>query len=130
MKLINKSIANVLFLSSVFLANAENGLDINFLGNCNSHVRITGEEKYVLLPIQDSKEDSKINIIVDGNLYETIYAKLSISKTDFYVPYEIEAFKGKNVILDIITPQGRSSIREAKDDAWYQTIRLLQYYQP
>lgn len=128
MKLINKSIANVLFLSSVFLANAENGLDINFLGNCNSHVRITGEEKYVLLPIQDSKEDSKINIIVDGNLYETIYAKLSISKTDFYVPYEIEAFKGKNVILDIITPQGRSSIREAKDDAWWKDIKLSDSY--
>lgn len=128
MKLINKSIANVLFLSSVFLANAENGLDINFLGNGNSHVRITGEEKYVLLPIQDSKEDSKINIIVDGNLYETIYAKLSISKTDFYVPYELEAFKGKNVILDIITPQGRSSIREAKDDAWWKDIKLSDSY--
>ena len=59
MKLINKSIANVLFLSSVFLANAENGLDINFLGNCNSHVRITGEKNMYSFPFKILKRTQK-----------------------------------------------------------------------
>ncbi len=124
MKLIHKSITGFLFLAAFFFANAENGVEINFLSTNNTHVRITGDEKYVLLPIQDSNDDAKINVIVDGTLYETIHAKLSKSKTDFYVPYEIDRFKGKNVILDVVTFQGRSTVREAKTDACWKDIKL------
>ena len=124
MKLIHKSITGFIFLAASFFANAENGVEINFLGTNNTHVRITGDEKYVLLPIQDSNDDAKINVIVDGTLYETIYAKLSKSRTDFYVPYEIDRFKGKNVILDVVTFQGRSTVREAKTDACWKDIKL------
>lgn len=124
MKLIHKSITGFLFLAASFFANAENGVELNFLSTNNTHVRITGDEKYVLLPIQDSNDDAKINVIVDGTLYETIYAKLSKSKTDFYVPYEIDRFKGRNVILDVVTFQGRSTVREAKTDACWKDIKL------
>ncbi|MGM9846534.1 MAG: GH32 C-terminal domain-containing protein [Muribaculaceae bacterium] len=124
MKLIHKSITGFLFLAASFFANAENGVEINFLGTNNTLVRITGDEKYILLPIQDSNDDAKINVIVDGTLFETIYAKLSKSKTDFYVPYEIDRFKGKNVILDVVTFQGRSTVREAKTDACWKDIKL------
>ena len=124
MKLIHKSITGFIFLAASFFANAENGVEINFLGTNNTHVRITGDEKYVLLPIQDSNDDAKINVIVDGTLYETIYAKLSKSRTDFYVPYEIDRFKGKNVILDVVTSQDRTNVREAKTDACWKDIKL------
>lgn len=124
MKLIPTSISLLLLASAATLAQAADGVQVNFLGSNNTHVRVTDEAKYLLLPIQDSNDDAKINVIVDGNLYETIYAKLSKSKTDFYVPYDLEALKGKNVIFDIVTTQGRGSVREAKNDACWKDIKV------
>ena len=45
MKLIPKSITGFIFLAATFFANAENGVEISFLGTNNTHVRITGDEK-------------------------------------------------------------------------------------
>ena len=124
MKLNHKNIACLLLALTSILANADNGVETKFLGANNTHVKVMAEANYILLPIQDSNDDSKINVIVDGELHETIYAKLSKSKTDFYVPYDLSKLKGKNVILDIVTSQSRSSVREAKDDACWKDIKL------
>ncbi|MDE5903465.1 MAG: GH32 C-terminal domain-containing protein, partial [Muribaculaceae bacterium] len=45
-------------------------------------------------------------------------------KTDFTVPFDLTPYKGKNVVLDIVTPQGRSSVREASGDVCWKGITL------
>ncbi len=100
------------------------GVEINHLGVNNTLVRVTGEGNYLLLPVQDSNDDARINVLVDGQVAETIYVRLAKSKTDYTVPFDLTPYKGKNVILDIVTPQGRQSVREAKEDACWNGIVL------
>ncbi len=105
-------------------AMAGDGVEINHLGVNNTLVRVTGDGNYLLLPVEDSRDDARINVLVDGKIAETIYVRLAGSKTDFTVPFDLTPYKGKNVVLDIVTPQGRSSVREASGDVCWKGITL------
>lgn len=105
-------------------ATAADGMRIEHLGVNNTLVRIDGNQKYVILPVEESNDDARINVLVDGKVAETIYVRLASSKTDYTVPFDLTPYEGKNVILDIVTPQGRGSVREAKEDACWKGIRL------
>ena len=109
---------------SALSLNAAGDIEINNLGVNNTLVRIKGDSRYVLLPVQESNEDARINVIVDGKIVETIYVRMATSRTDFTVPYDLSPYKGKNVILDVVTPQSRSSVREAKGDVCWKNISL------
>ena len=105
-------------------AHSAEGVEINCLGVNNTLVRITGNANYLLLPIQDSNDDARINVLVDGKLEETFFARLAKSRTDFFVPYDLSPYKGKNVVFDVVTPQGRASVRESKEDACWVDLKL------
>lgn len=106
------------------VASAADGVDIRYLGVNNTLVKITGDSKYVLLPVQESSDDAKINVLVDGKIAETIYVRLAKSKTDYTVPFDLTPYHGHEVILDVVIPQSRGSVREAKDDACWKGICL------
>ncbi|MDE6175992.1 MAG: DUF4980 domain-containing protein, partial [Paramuribaculum sp.] len=123
MKLITPIIAAVMF-GSVSAGAATGNIEINHLGVNNTLVRVKGSGRYLMLPVQESNEDARINVLVDGKVAETIYVRLATSKADFSVPFDLSPYKGRNVIFDIVTPQGRGSVREAKDDACWRGIEL------
>ncbi|MGL4992805.1 MAG: GH32 C-terminal domain-containing protein [Bacteroidales bacterium] len=91
---------------------AAEGVDVNYLGVNNTLVRVIGEGKYLVIPVQESEEDSKINVLVDGKFVETIYVKLSKSNIDYSVPYDLTPYKGHKVVLEIISPQRASSVKD------------------
>ncbi|MDE5712016.1 MAG: GH32 C-terminal domain-containing protein [Muribaculaceae bacterium] len=103
---------------------AADGVEVNHLGVNNTLVRVTGDSDFLILPVQESIDDARINVLVDGKIAETIYVRLAQSKTDYTVPFDISKYKGHNVILDIVAPHGRSSIREAKDAVCWEGIHL------
>ena len=105
-------------------ALAGEGVEVNHLGINNTLVRVTGDKDLLILPIQESIEDAKIDVIVDGKVAETFYARLAQSKTDFTVPYDLTKYKGHDVVLNIIANHGRQNIREAKDAVCWQSITL------
>ena len=107
---------------SPMTAQATDNIEVNHLGVTNTHVRVSGDDKYILLPVQESSDDAKINVLVDGNIAETIYVRLAKSKTDYTVPFDLTPYKGKNVILDIVMPHDRTSVREIKDDACWKGL--------
>lgn len=107
-----------------FSLSAADGVEINHLGVNNTLVRVTGDRRYLMLPVQEANDDARINILADGKIAETIYVRLAKSKTDYAVPFDLSPYKGKNVILDIVTPQGRGSVREAKEDACWKGLAL------
>lgn len=101
------------------------GVKVEHLGTNNTLVRVEGDGKYLILPVQEHfEDDAQINVIVDGKIEETIYVRLARTKTDYTVPYDLSRFKGKNVMFDIITGQGRNSVRDAKDDVCWDVITL------
>lgn len=105
-------------------ASASDGVEVNHLGVNNTLVRVTGDSRYLLLPVQESTDDARINVLVDGNVAETIYVRLAKSKTDYTVPFDLTPYKGHDVMLDVVIPQSRGSVREAKDDACWRGIAL------
>ncbi len=109
---------------SALSMSAIDGVEIDHLGVNNTLVRVTGDSRYLMLPVQESNDDAKINVLVDGKIAETIYVRLARTRTDFSVPYDLSPYKGKNVVLDVVTPQSRSSVREAKGDVCWKNISL------
>lgn len=111
-------------LAAASAASASDGVEVNHLGVNNTLVRVTGDSRYLLLPVQESTDDAKINVLVDGNVAETMYVRLAKSKTDYTVPFDLTPYKGHDVMLDVVIPQSRGSVREAKDDACWRGIVL------
>lgn len=111
-------------MSPAIISSAGDGVEVNQLGVTNALVRVTGDNKYILFPVQESSDDAKINVLVDGNIAETIYVRLAKSKTDYTVPFDLTPYQGHDVIFDIVMPQDRGSIREIKDDSCWKGITL------
>lgn len=105
-------------------ASASEGVEVNHLGVNNTLVRVTGDGRYLLLPVQESNDDARVVVLVDGKIDRTINVRLAKSKVDYCVPFDLEPYKGHDVILDVITTQNRSSIREAKEDACWANMTL------
>lgn len=97
---------------------------IEHLSPNHTFVRVKGDDKLMILPIQESIEDAKINVLVNGKLERTFYARLAKSKTDYTVPFDLSPYKGQDVILDVVSTQGRASVREAQDDACWSEMTL------
>ena len=113
-----------MMLGALIPAQAGDGVEVDFLGTNNTLVRVKGEGKYVLLPVQEANDDARVNIVVDGKLDKTINVRLAKNKVDYMVPFDLTPYKGKNVVMDIITNQNRGSVREAKDDACWKAITV------
>lgn len=115
----------MLGLTSVMAgASPLDGVEINHLGTNNTIVRVNGERKYLLLPVQESHDDARINVLVDGRLDRTINVRLAKNRVDYYVPFDLTPYRGHKVVMNVFTNQGRSSVREAADDACWNNISL------
>lgn len=123
-----KKVITSLTASGVLVAGmpaiASDGVEVNHLGVNNTLVRINGDAKYLMLPVQESNDDARIVVLVDGNIDKTVNVRLAKSKVDYYVPFDLTAYKGHDVLLNVITTQNRSNIREAKDDACWKNLAL------
>lgn len=106
------------------LRAADRGVEIEHLGVNNTLVRVTADGKYLLLPVQESNDEATVNVLVNGKTDKTLSVRLAKSKVDYTVPLKIEDYKGKKVLLNVVTSQGRSSVREAKDDACWHNISV------
>lgn len=127
MNLIKTCLAAITMLGATALSpslSAADGVKVDHLGVNNTLVRISGDSRYLLLPVQESNEDDRIDVLVDGRLDKTIYVKLAKNKVDYFVPLELAPYKGHEVVLNILTTQGRSTVREAKDDACWKNMTL------
>ena len=105
-------------------ASADSGIVIDHLGVNNSLIRVTGDGRYLLLPVEDAGDESRLHLLLDGKQERTLTVRLAKSKVDYHVPVDLTPYKGHTVTFNVITPQGRSSIREAKEDACWTSIAL------
>lgn len=121
--LIAMMISGATFAAPEALAE-DGGVKVEHLGVNNTLVRVTGDGKYLVMPVQDNIDDAKVDILVDGKLDKTIYVRLAKSKLDYSVPFDLSQYKGHDVALNIVTSQGRSSVREAKEDACWKNFSV------
>lgn len=124
----NSCIFSALFLGGFFMqgvAVAAEGVEVRHLGPTHTLVKVTGDNNYLLLPVQEVfEDDARINVLADGKIAETIYVRLSRTKTDYTVPFDLTPYKGRNVVLNIVTNQNRNSVRDAQDDVCWDEMVL------
>ena len=104
------------------------GVSVEYLGTNNTLIRIADDAKYLLLPIQDNGEEATVNVVVNGKLETSFMARLAKSRVDYKVPFDLTPYKGKKVVLNIISHQGRSTIREAQEDACWRNFVVSDTY--
>lgn len=106
------------------LAADSSGIKVEHLGTNNTLVRVEGDSRYLMIPVQEAYDDATVNVVVDGKLERTVYVRLAKSKVDYAVPFDLSPYKGKNVVLNIVTTQSRSTVREASEDACWSNFAL------
>ncbi len=111
-------------IAAASTVSASDGVEVNHLGVNNTIVRINGDGKYLMLPVQESNDDARIVVLVDGNIDRTVNVRLAKSKVDYFVPLDLTSYNGHDVLLNVITTKNRSNIREAKDDACWKNLSL------
>ncbi len=115
-------------LLAVQASAAPDGLTVHILNEGHALVRIENAKKFVLLPIEDAAAESHIRVAVDGQLAKAINLHLAQSKIDYFVPMDISAYAGKNVILDVRADAGRDGRLPASKAAWSSNISLSQTF--
>ena len=71
-------------------ANASDGVKVEHLGTNNTLVRIDGDSRYLMLPVQEAYDDATVNVVVDGKIDFLLVANLSrlgrdVGKMDAYL---------------------------------------------
>ncbi|MDE6371206.1 MAG: DUF4980 domain-containing protein, partial [Duncaniella sp.] len=103
---------------------ADESVEIQHLGVNNTLVRVKDQGHYLMLPIQEANDDALINVIVDGKLEKVIHARLAKTKVDYFTPLDLTAYNGHNILLDVITDQNRSSVRDAQNDVCWKNFSV------
>ena len=110
MSLFTSKIINALrstCLASLFVpalvANAtESVFEVQHLVNEQNIVSLNVAKKFLLLPVQENAPECKIGII-NNNKSEGVLmnVRLAREKVDYYVPYDISAYAGQDISIDI-----------------------------
>ena len=82
-------------------------IKVSTLGPNNVLVSLKGEDKILMIPVEESHDDSRIDLLVDCNIATTFYVRLASSRVDYYVPLYLKDYAGKDVAFNIVLPDKR-----------------------
>lgn len=83
-------------------------LKISHLANEQNIVSVVEAPRYLLLPVQDDAPEAKL-CVVENNRQATVVVnvRLARERVDYYVPFDLKAFAGRDVKIDVQgVPQG------------------------
>lgn len=91
-----------LFLGLTSVVQADSLWTIRHLVSEQNIVSLDVTEDYLLLPIQDDAPEGKICIVKDNEQKGTLMnVRLARERVDSYVPFELSAYKGQHISIDI-----------------------------
>ncbi len=117
------------FLLSVFLllaahlsAQPAQKLKTMVLADDHVLVKVACNDRYVLLPVEESQNYDHIRVIKDNGVVQELNVRLAVNKADYYVPLDIQRFAGvqakgqtaQNVLLDIVVNRGDAANSASK----------------
>ena len=81
---------------------AESSVSVRHLANEQNIVFVKGAKKYLLLPVQDNAPESKVCIVVDNRQQGVVAnVRLARDQVDYYIPFDLSAYEGKDISVDI-----------------------------
>lgn len=87
----------LLMTVSLSIQAADSPLLIKNLGDGHYMVRINTNQKYLLLPVEDTSPDVYIRMIVGNDEVQNFNVRLALQKVDYYVPVDLSAYAGKTI---------------------------------
>lgn len=126
------------FLSALFLmaflslqtavggppSSSDISVRVEHLSDNHTFVRFTPQQRYLLLPIEEKEEISRINVVVNNTVVQTFNVKLATDHIDYYVPLALTDHQGQPVVLDILLPNNKRSTGAAKDVVRWSEVTL------
>ena len=94
-----KLIAFFSFCAITFLAGAQS-LSITHLSETHSMVQVSGKDRYVLLPVQESAPEARVRVLSNGQERLGANICLAIDKVDYFVPLDLAPWAGETILLD------------------------------
>lgn len=101
-------------------------MKIEQMANDNALIRIApnAKSKYILLPIEEKAPEAAMKVICNNMQQRTLYIRLALTKVDYYVPFELSEYQGKNLVLQTHLNIDRSNGRGAKSEICWENIKL------
>ena len=113
-------IAMVLGLGAISLS-AQN-LTVTHLSDTHTMIRVSGKDRYVLLPVQETAQEAVVKVLSGGREVFRANVSLAIDKTDYLVPLDLAAWNGSSILLDVTMRQGRGVRRDPSDDVCWSEM--------
>lgn len=91
-----------LFVPALVANATESVFEVQHLVNEQNIVSLNVAKKFLLLPVQENAPECKIGII-NNNKSEGVLMNIRLAreKVDYYVPYDISAYAGQDISIDI-----------------------------
>ncbi|MCI1596964.1 MAG: DUF4980 domain-containing protein, partial [Prevotella sp.] len=70
---------------------------VSFLSKSHAMIRVHQGEKYILLPVEEKADMSNIRVLANDELIQNIHVRLAVDNIDYYVPFDLSCYQGKNV---------------------------------
>lgn len=112
-------------------------LKISHLANEQNIVSVVEAPRYLLLPVQDDAPEAKL-CVVENNRQATVVVnvRLARERVDYYVPFDLKAFAGRDVKIDVQgVPQGslcwdKMSLSDTFDTTNTEKFRPVYHHTP
>ena len=112
-------------------------LKIFHLANEQNIVSVVEAPRYLLLPVQDDAPEAKL-CVVENNRQATVVVnvRLARERVDYYVPFDLKAFAGRDVKIDVQgMPQGslcwdKMSLSDTFDTTNTEKFRPVYHHTP
>lgn len=116
MKILSKILFTAIVATAPLAAQAAEGLEILRTSPNNTLVRITEPKRYLILPIEEEVPDARIDVLVNGDIAQTFYARLACSAVDFTVPFDLTPYTARGEVVlnvvEVLTGSDPVSLRE------------------
>ena len=119
-----KRLLSLLALLLPVFAGAQS-LVISHLSETHTMVKVSGKDRYVMLPVQENAPEARVKVLSNGTEVLGANVCLAIDKTDYLVPLDLSQWGGSSIILDIKMNQGRSLRRDPSDDVCWTEMTTV-----
>lgn len=88
--------------------------NIVHLSSTHTLTHIATSHRYLLLPVEENAEIAHVAIISNGTEAQTLNVRLAVNKIDYYVPFDLSHFQGKELLMNISLKGDRTRYVEEK----------------
>lgn len=89
----------IVMSQTCFGESRNNDVRVDTTGVNQQVVHLKATHDFLILPVQETMEDSEISLIKNGIVVKTFYVRLAKDSIDYTVPFDLRPYKGENLVM-------------------------------